>query len=204
MTVRLKNLPISSLKLAKFNPKGRQADIKTLTDSIERMGLLSPITVTLKNEVADGHRRVAACKKLGWTEIPCWPRKGTLAELFQEINGQFKSLTGNQTLQVYLSEPNAIGFRVRNLVAECEAVCGRALVKKMAENNYTIATYKCAKHIAKAADIDDDLMLKNILKWVMKYRCTRTVRLALYQGMPASKLIAAVNHDKPIRVKYGE
>lgn len=47
------------------------AKIDQLAESIEQVGLLNPITVTDWGVLVAGLHRLEACKKLGWTEIPC-------------------------------------------------------------------------------------------------------------------------------------
>lgn len=199
---KVTDVPIAKLKLAKFNPATRQADIKSLMASIEKVGLLVPITITKDFEVADGHRRIAAFKKLKYKEIPAIVAAGALAELFAEINGSSKRLTGNETLQVYLQEPNAISERARHRLKEMEEVIGRSMVERMAHNNFTLGTWQTAKRIADEADINSETMLLKILRWLMRYRCARTAQRALQFGTPPNKIIAAVNRNKPIRVSY--
>ena len=45
-------------------------DIAALAASIGDLGLLNPITVDEDGRLLAGARRLAACKLLGWTEIP--------------------------------------------------------------------------------------------------------------------------------------
>jgi ParB family chromosome partitioning protein len=46
-------------------------DVQALAKSIEELGLLQPIVVNeATNELIAGHRRLEACKLLGWKEIP--------------------------------------------------------------------------------------------------------------------------------------
>ena len=45
-------------------------DIEGLADSIADFGLLHPITIDENGWLLAGMRRLAACKHLGWTEIP--------------------------------------------------------------------------------------------------------------------------------------
>jgi hypothetical protein len=198
----LKKTPIKNLKLAKFNPASRQADIKSLIASIEKVGLLVPITVTKQLEVADGHRRIAAYKKLGWTDIPAIVAEGTLAELFSEINGSVKRLTGEQTLEVYLKEPEAVGVKVRNQLKELEQVAGRTMLVRMHKGKFALGTWQAAKRIVAEAEIDDEDFTVQTLKWIMKYRCARNVRRALQLGTAPSKIVAAVKNDKPLRITY--
>lgn len=122
-TTRL--VPIKDLKHAKFNPATRIANVNGLAKSIEAVGLLDPIKISDKNEIVDGHRRVAACKKLKWSDIDCIVLKGELAELYSHINWQAKKLSGNETLNVYLVDPNAISTSIRNRIGEAEEMLGR-------------------------------------------------------------------------------
>ena len=45
-------------------------DIAALAKSIEEVGLLHPIVVTLAGTLIAGQRRLEACRRLGWTDIP--------------------------------------------------------------------------------------------------------------------------------------
>jgi ParB-like chromosome segregation protein Spo0J len=45
-------------------------DIDALAESIKSVGLLHPIVVTRAGSLIAGQRRLAACKLLGWTEVP--------------------------------------------------------------------------------------------------------------------------------------
>jgi ParB family chromosome partitioning protein len=46
-------------------------DIEALAQSIKELGLLQPIAVDENGKLVAGHRRLEACRILGWTEIPC-------------------------------------------------------------------------------------------------------------------------------------
>src|SRR5690606_33727963 len=46
-------------------------DVDELADSIREVGLLNPITVTPDSVLIAGLHRLEACRRLGWTEIPC-------------------------------------------------------------------------------------------------------------------------------------
>jgi hypothetical protein len=45
-------------------------DVSTLAASIGRLGLLHPIAVTDELRLVAGERRLAACRSLGWAEVP--------------------------------------------------------------------------------------------------------------------------------------
>lgn len=56
-------------------------DIDALATSIERDGLLQPITVTPDGVLVCGARRLAAIKQLAWTEVRVWVRSGISTQL---------------------------------------------------------------------------------------------------------------------------
>lgn len=56
-------------------------DIDALAASIERDGLLQPITVTPDGVLVCGARRLAAIKQLAWAEVRVWVRSGISTQL---------------------------------------------------------------------------------------------------------------------------
>lgn len=51
-------------------------DLATLQDSIERLGLLQPVTVTPDGVLVCGRRRLEAVRALGWHSMKVWVRSG--------------------------------------------------------------------------------------------------------------------------------
>ncbi|QCX27720.1 ParB N-terminal domain-containing protein [Nocardioides jishulii] len=51
-------------------------DLATLRDSIERLGLLQPVTVTPDGVLVCGWRRLEAVRGLGWRSMKVWVRSG--------------------------------------------------------------------------------------------------------------------------------
>lgn len=49
-------------------------DIDALAASIERHGLLQPLTITVDGALVCGARRLAAIKRLGWRTVNVWVR----------------------------------------------------------------------------------------------------------------------------------
>lgn len=200
----LKKVPIASLNLAKYNPVSRQKDCSALVKSIEAVGLLYPVLVTEKNELVDGHRRVAACKKLGWTDIPTLIAKGNQPEMFAAVNSTVRGFSGNQTLHVYLEEPLAVGNKARNRLVELEELVGRAILRRMAKEGFSLATWSTCKRIASGADQSEPETLVMLLKWMMHFGCAGIAKRAIQNGTPPGVLIAAAKKMKPIKVKFAE
>lgn len=58
-------------------------DLHSLADSIGEVGLLHPIVVTPEGRLIAGHRRLEACRILGWDEVPV-----TVIDLYQAARGE--------------------------------------------------------------------------------------------------------------------
>jgi len=48
-----------------------RSQVKRLSESINQIGLINPITITKKKILVAGNHRLHACKKIGWNKIPC-------------------------------------------------------------------------------------------------------------------------------------
>ncbi len=63
-------------------------DIDALAASIERDGLLQPVTITIDGALVCGARRLAAIKNLGWRTVNVWVRSGLSDRLGQLLAEQ--------------------------------------------------------------------------------------------------------------------
>lgn len=69
MTDRQFSLPIDSIEVAdRFRLDN--GDLTALKASITELGLLHPVVVTAEGKLLAGARRLAACRELGWREVP--------------------------------------------------------------------------------------------------------------------------------------
>lgn len=65
------SFPISSIIVDRDNrQRKRLTNIEELAESISRLGLIHPITITREGTLVAGERRLTACRSLGWTNIP--------------------------------------------------------------------------------------------------------------------------------------
>lgn len=65
-----------------------ERDLAPLMRSIERLGLLQPVTITPEGVLVCGHRRLEAVKNLGWTTLRVWVRTGVSDPLTQLLAEQ--------------------------------------------------------------------------------------------------------------------
>lgn len=76
----ISRLPIASIKVSRWQPRQRldESEIEELARSIANQGLLAPVVVRPcgegRYELVAGERRLRACQRLGWTEIPALVR----------------------------------------------------------------------------------------------------------------------------------
>lgn len=61
--------PIDAIDLG-FRYRQDLGDLRPLAESIEEVGLLHPVVVTPEGRLIAGQRRLAACRLLGWAEVP--------------------------------------------------------------------------------------------------------------------------------------
>ena len=76
-------LPIDSIHVGKRH-RLDLGDIDGLAGNIRDIGLLHPLPVKPNGELIAGARRFAACKRLGWTEIPV-----NVVDLDAVVKGEF-------------------------------------------------------------------------------------------------------------------
>lgn len=95
---------ISDIKIKKRVRKDL-GDLELLKDSLNRYGLMNPITINSQYELVAGHRRLESAKALGWSTIDAimvdTKDKALLLELELEENVQRKPFTDEELLEGY-------------------------------------------------------------------------------------------------------
>ena len=68
----MQKIPINQLKPCPVNSIiYRDSDVEDLINSIQEVGLLSPIIITEEKLIISGHRRYKAIQSLGWEQVDC-------------------------------------------------------------------------------------------------------------------------------------
>lgn len=90
-------------------------DIDTLAASIDREGLLQPLTITPDGMLVCGARRLAAIKQLGWKSVNVWVRSGISDRL-----GQLVAEQDDNTLHKPLTQLEAAALyrELKQVIAE--------------------------------------------------------------------------------------
>lgn len=79
---------VDSIKVGVRHRSDAERDLAPLMRSIERLGLLQPVTITPDGVLVCGHRRLAAVKQLGWPTLRVWVRTGVSDHLTQLLAEQ--------------------------------------------------------------------------------------------------------------------
>jgi len=105
-------------------------DIETLAASIDRDGLLQPLTITIDGVLVCGARRLAAIKMLGWRTVNVWVRSGLSDRL-----GQLLAEQDDNMLHKPYTHLEAAGLyrEIKQLMAE-DAARRKAATQFSAEN----------------------------------------------------------------------
>ena len=81
-------------------------DLTQLMDSMKRVGLLQPVTITPDGYLICGYRRLEAAKQLGWSTLRVWVRSGISDELTRLLaerdeNTTHKPLAADEAAKLY-------------------------------------------------------------------------------------------------------
>ncbi len=68
-------------------------DLTPLMDSLKRVGLLQPVTITPDGYLICGYRRLQAAKRLGWNTLRVWVRSGISDELTRLLAERDENVT---------------------------------------------------------------------------------------------------------------
>lgn len=76
MMVEIKEIPIEKIQVGDYDQRMEVDDVLLdgLAASIGRLGLIYPLVVSVKDDgyiLLEGHRRLAACKRLGFVAVAC-------------------------------------------------------------------------------------------------------------------------------------
>ncbi len=199
-----KMVELSTLKDAAHNPPNRVTpkNIRALSDSMETLGLLQPITIALNGQIIEGHRRVAAARQLGWTHIEANIIKdGDSDAIYGSLNTTARKLSGCDALYVWLENPQAVVVSARKQFNDMTAVLGRPLVKRMCAAGFSRRVFLTATRIARYCEHNDAETVKDIVEWLLKFPVTGQVMKAIEAGESPRVILNAVRNGKTVNLR---
>ena len=204
--MQVKKVPIAKIKPSAHNPKIRTSgpSIAGLTKSIEAIGLVYPLAVSKTMQLIDGHRRLAAAKKLGWSEVPILIVATDDNDLvYAEINAAGRRLSGAENLQVWLRNPGAVTHRAHGNFDKAADLYGIATLKYLAKHNMSLRLLGAANVVAEYIDSLEDIPFRrSIVHWMVGHRMQSVVRAYVTMQQPPKPLYNAIKNNKPLKAHY--
>jgi hypothetical protein len=203
---RVKLLRVADVKGADYNP-ARRTEVKRLKElmrSMSEIGLLYPILVDERNEVIDGHRRLACAKELGWETIPAIvvpATRGNRDAIYASVNITAAKMTGNEMLTAWLGNTHAASPRSQKLFAEMNNVLGLPLVKQLAERGLSSRVYQTAARIGRYCGDPSADFVRKATKWLIEVAVIGQAMKALERGVPGGELKTAITRMRPLRME---
>lgn len=198
-----KLVPLKRLKEAPHNPPGRTTlhNIRALIDSMDMLGLLHPITVTIDYEIIDGHRRLAAAKALRWRDIECTVVEEDPASVYASVNVTSRKMSGAEMLAVWLKNPKAVPARKATAFSDMQIVLGPELVKRIAAAGYSDTVFRLGRRIANYCEDNHVDTVQSIVTWLLDVGSIGQVKKAIENGESPKTIIKAVRQNKPVKFR---
>ena len=201
-----KTVPIDAVHPAKFNPPDRilKGNLKPLMESMRALGLLSPIAVTAQMEVGDGHRRLAAAKELGWTEIAVRVYDMSVEDLWIALNRDtrpIKSATWLNAVHLGLTL-DRVPEKYRFLMSEALRWLGEDGLAPLAERMKSTDVIKTTIKLSNYIGDDSDEFRANTLRWIIRHNMHLVANRYTGQRLPSELLLAAIEADRPLVFGY--
>ncbi len=206
--MQVKRMKISELTESDYNPKDRVAEkgshgLQGLMKSIERIGLVYPIAITKEGVVIDGHRRLHACKGLGWEEVPVLiVETDDRDRVYAEVNANSYKLSGNQNLKVWLKRPAAVTDFLAKRLEKIESDYGRPMLERLAKSGSSIRVVQLAEKIGRYTDDDSTSFIRSAVMWIIKYRGVQIASAYLRLQQSPATLYKAIKTGKELKSKF--
>ena len=205
-------LPVGTIKAAPFNPKARSEDgkrLRGLTEAIKELGgIVYPLIVSADNRLIDGHRRLAAAKRLGMKEVPVIVLPLELQRAWILLNEtQWKNTGRAYTEIVY----NGVSIEnlppaTRRLFEDISRLIGDEGIAEMATKQPPMAPHvlSIARSVGRYLGDQTDAAMSAILLWLIRCDMQNMVRWAMNSHIPVNELWKAIRSNRPLSYRAEE
>lgn len=207
MAISSQTVDIDRVKPARFNPPDRvlKANLKALAEDMRNNGQLSPIHITSDYEVGDGHRRVAAAKMLGWTQIEASIHSDmTVEELWIALNQNTRPIKPASWLYATDNglDIERVPARYRHLIMEARRWLGEDNLRLLSEHMKSTDVIKTTIKLARYVGDETDATKARILQWLIKHKMHLLVGRYMSHSEASELLLDAIERDAPISFGY--
>ena len=192
---------IEKIKAAPFNPKDRTEErrLVNLRNSINRHGILQPVILTEDNMLADGHRRLACAKSLGYSHVPAHYAQGSVSELWG-INAGNLSVKPSSWMAAVdggLSIDDVVPEE-RKRIDDLKRILKEDEFHSLASDFRSPAIYSEARQVAKYLGDQSDASLRKIVLWLNDHAMRYMARLLREGDIEPDILRKAIEENRPI------
>jgi hypothetical protein len=165
-----------------------------------------PILVSKDMDVIDGHRRLACAVALGWDDVPVLVTESeSKDDVYAEVNSATARLSGSETLQVWLAEPDAVTKNMRTRCENAESALGRPLLARIARHGLSLLLLRRATEISRyVGAANDQSFLPKAVSWLIRHRAQSIVNSYIKMGHPPRTLFNCIKSGKELAVRYVE
>lgn len=202
---RIYSVPLTMIKTADYNPPKREFKrLNSLKSSIEKIGQVQPIVLTLTPfcSISEGHRRFFVCKSLGRTEINAifLPKGINPSVVYSEVNNTIEKHSSTDTIFKYLINPMSVSDKVRAELYNIENMIGKNLLSEMYEKGYSIPTYHQSRKAIDYIGLQHTRAnVTKVLKWVMEHKQTKSLREFIDKKRQPHLLFSYIECCSPIK-----
>ena len=193
-------VPVDDIQTAPFQPKDRteKQALKKLMRTIKEAGrVIVPLVVAADGTLADGHRRLACAKALGYTHVPVLFEGGAADWLFAVVNGGImppKAKTWGGAVASGL-DPALVPSEVRGWILDMLRLLGTEGFADMASRRSPAIMQSVRSFVEYVGDESDDFQ-RAALVWMDKYNMVRPIIDAMRDCAAPDALMAAVHEDR--------
>jgi hypothetical protein len=184
-------VPITTIVCAPYNPRARTAEgkkLQNLIDAIKEYGLLYPLLITTDRELVDGHRRLAACIALGYTQVECIVIDMDRDKAFTAINTTPEKLGGKGWLEVGLGGGH-LKAKERDQYRELFSLVGKFGIQLLIRKNLGLNILPLCRSVSTLGlqrDLDEIILL------TAKNGLTNKINFELRADKPKAEKVEAL------------
>jgi hypothetical protein len=189
---RILIVPIHTIKPTPYNPAPRTkegAALNRLVEAIRTHGLVYPILITADRELADGNRRLMACRILGYTHIDCIVSDIDRDDLFSTVNATPMPMASRGWLEIARGGrkvPAVFAAQYKELLG----LIGTYGIDILIKNGLGMNSLHLCKNVV---SLDAKYILPELIMNVAKGKLTNKINFILRSGKSREEKVSSID-----------
>lgn len=180
-----------------LNPGDRTdpGSLRLLLADIKTRGVLFPLVVTTKGELADGHRRLKCAKDLGIARLRVLVMPGTAIDIWTTINGLAMQVKGKHWTHLVSQGASPFNRSFKNYADHIASVAGPEFIVLLDKAGLSLSIWVSASRIMSACRRSDNEFARKTLYWLVEHKAQRYARNMLESGTPPEVVRRAIEQN---------